>query len=685
MRVLNVDDKDENRYLVESLLKGNAFEVVSAQNGAEGLALLQSSQFDLIISDILMPVMDGFQFCRRVKADEKFRHIPFIIYTATYTGPQDEAFALQIGADKFIQKPCEPDIFLSAVHHLLNTAKHAESNSYRFKSIPEDEVLKLYSERLVRKLEQKMLQLEKEVQARKIAEEILIQNEKKYKSLFNSIRDAILVADMDRTILDCNQAFMDLFGYSPAEIKGENTVFIYANENEFRRIGAALEDDADDSPHIYSVQFKTKNDSVFPGEINIFFLRDEDGAITGYIALIRDITERVRANKTQKNLESQLHQAQKMESIGRLAGGVAHDYNNMLGVIIGYSELALKKLNFGDNLYDELHAIHEAAIRSADITRQLLAFARKQTITPQILYLNETVHGMLKMLRRLMGEDIALAWIPGQDLWPVRMDPSQVDQILANLCVNARDAIPGVGKVTIETQNTSVDEACCAVSAGFNSGDYVLLTVSDDGCGMDEETMANIFEPFFTTKELGKGTGLGLATIYGIVSQNTGFIDVHSEFGLGTIFRIYLPRHKGFLQQREYEELVEIAIQGQETILLVEDEPAILDITATQLKGLGYTVLAASTPGEAITVAQKNLERIDLLITDIVMPEMNGHQLSDTLLLSYPNIKTLFMSGYTSHTAGQGLLIEGGNFIQKPFSINDLSVKVRAALKIGHK
>ena len=274
-------------------------------------------------------------------------------------------------------------------------------------------------------------------------------------------------------------------------------------------------------------------------------LYDRSGLRTGAIEVIKDITELKKSEKANIQLQEQLVQAQKIESVGRLAGGVAHDFNNMLGVILGHAELAQQQLDKTQPLFYSLEEIHKAAQRSADITRQLLAFARKQTIAPQIIDLNESVAGMLTMLRRLIGEDIDLAWLPGKSLGSVNMDPSQLDQILANLFVNARDAIVDTGKVTIETDNVAFDEAYCRVHAGFIPGEYVMLAVSDNGCGMDMETMSHLFEPFFTTKEMDKGTGLGLAMIYGIVKQNNGFINVYSEPGQGTTFKIYLPRHGG--------------------------------------------------------------------------------------------------------------------------------------------
>jgi CheY-like chemotaxis protein len=326
--------------------------------------------------------------------------------------------------------------------------------------------------------------------------------------------------------------------------------------------------------------------------------------------------------------------------------------------------------------------MQKAAQRSADLTRQLLAFARRQTVAPRVLALNETVADMLKMLRRLIGEDIDLAWMPGEGLWPVKIDPAQIDQILVNLCVNARDAISGVGKVTIETENVTFDEAYCANHAGFILGAYLLLGVSDDGCGMDKETLGRIFEPFFTTKGFGEGTGLGLATVYGIVKQNAGFINVYSEPGKGTSFRIYLPRFEGETAEPQTTRTKETAKGHGETVLLVEDEPAILKMGRAMLERLGYTVLTAGTPNEALRLAEAHPGEIHLLITDVVMPEMNGRDLAVRIRANRPGLRRLFMSGYTANViAHQGVLDKGVQFIQKPFSIEKLAAKVREAME----
>jgi len=396
-------------------------------------------------------------------------------------------------------------------------------------------------------------------------------------------------------------------------------------------------------------------------------------------ALVRKLAEEERIK-----LEDQLQHAQKMESVGRLAGGVAHDFNNMLGVILGHANLALMDLDPTEPQHGNLTEILKAAERSADLTRQLLAFARKQTITPRVVDLNETVAGLLKMLKRIIGEDIVLDWQPDQSVWPVRIDPSQLDQILANLCINARDAIANIGKIGIKTVNCSVGEAGVAAYKGLTTGDYVLLTVSDNGCGMDHEIVPLIFEPYFTTKGTGKGTGLGLATVYGAVKQNSGFIYVTSEPQLGSTFSVFLPRHQGESLQQRPEGAQGPAEGGDETILLVEDELAILNVSTMLLTRQGYTVLAANSPAQALQLAEEHAGQISLLLTDVVMPEMNGHDLAQELLSRHPHLRRLFMSGFTADViANHGAIDEGFYFIQKPFTVHSLSAKVREVLDAG--
>jgi two-component system, cell cycle sensor histidine kinase and response regulator CckA len=482
--------------------------------------------------------------------------------------------------------------------------------------------------------------------------------------------ETIVVTDPEGVVQYVNPAFERITGYTRDEAVGKKPGIFKSGEHDasfYAELWRTIS-----SGSVWRGRFvnRRKDGSFYNEDAVISPVRDTTGRIINYVAVKRDITESLR-------LEAQLQQAQKLESVGRLAGGVAHDFNNMLSVILGYTQLALQKINPADSLHKDLKEVHAAATRSATITRQLLAFARKQTIVPQVLDLNTIVEGMLSMIRRLIGEDINLIWKPGTGLISIRMDPSQVDQILANLCVNARDAITNVGNVIIESATVSLDASYCAYHAGTVPGEYVLLSVSDDGCGMDKQTLDKIFEPFFTTKDIGKGTGLGLATVYGIVKQNNGFIGVYSEPDRGTTFKIYLPRYTE--RKIEGAKEVEITVQSGngETVLVVEDEIAILRLASRILKNLGYNVLTAGTPNQALGLAQGQKGGIDLLITDVIMPEMNGRDLADHLLSLYPKLRCLFMSGYpASVIANQKVLAEDNNFIQKPFSAKELGDKV---------
>ena len=485
--------------------------------------------------------------------------------------------------------------------------------------------------------------------------------------------DSIVVTDAQAVIQYVNPAFEAVTGYRREEALGQNPRILQSGKQDaafYRQMWTALAAGQTWKGRLVN---RRKDGTLYTEEAVISPVVDAQGRIANYVAVKRDVSEQLR-------LSAQLLQAQKMDSIGRLAGGVAHDFNNMLGVILGRTGMALEQIPPTAPLRTDLEEIQRAAERSADLTRQLLAFARKQTVAPRILRLNETIAGMLQMLKRLIGENIELAWRPQAVLWPVRIDPVQIDQILANLCVNARDAITGIGKIVIETGNEVVDQKSCAEHAGFVSGEYAWLTVSDNGCGMAPETLAHIFEPFFTTKGIGEGTGLGLATVYGIVKQNNGYISVTSRPGLGTRFKIYLPRHADKAAHHRQKGPGPVP-QGHETILLVEDEPAILQITKKMLERQGYLVLAASTPGAAIHCAREYAGEIHLLMTDVVMPEMNGRDLAQNLFRLYPRIKCLFMSGYPANViAPHGVLDQGVHFIQKPFVQRELSARIREAL-----
>lgn len=516
--------------------------------------------------------------------------------------------------------------------------------------------------------------------ARKEGEESLRASEMRFSTIFHASPVGICLTRLaNGQIIDANAVFLEILGYSREEVLKNHTqeMGMWAIPEDRHKVVQLLHEQG----RILNIELKLRRKS---GEIGETLVSAELIELAGeryILSMIQDITERKRDEAEKEKLQAQLVQAQKMESVGRLAGGVAHDFNNMLSVMMLHAEIGLSQLEPKNKLYDNLQEIYKATQHSADLTHQLLAFARKQLVAPKVLDLNETIETMLKMLRRLIGADITLVWAPTPDVWSVKMDPSQIDQILVNLCVNARDAIIERGKIIIETQNVVFDDLYCAVHTEAVPGKFVLLSISDDGLGMDQETQRMLFEPFFTTKELGKGTGLGLATIYGIVKQNNGFIAVYSEPGLGTTFKIYLPYHGDPAERVEQENTLAPLERGNEVVLVVEDEAAILDVIATTLRTQGYTVLTAVTPHEALHLIQDYTGKLDLLVTDMIMPKMNGRDLAHNLLSSYPHLKVVYMSGYTANViAQQGTLDEQVCFIQKPFSIREISLKVREAL-----
>ena len=535
----------------------------------------------------------------------------------------------------------------------------------------------------------------------------LRRSEEKYRLLADNTLDVIWTMNLDLVFTYINPACRHLTGFEPEEWIGSH-LRDHCDEDEFRMMTAIIEQEVEkglaSTGVIFESAMRTKQGDPIPVEIHGRIVYDEGGHAVALQGVTRDIAERRKAEAEQSKLSEQLEHAQRMESVGRLAGGVAHDYNNMLSVIIGYSELALDKVAPDGPLHGDLREILTAAKRSADITRQLLAFARRQPIAPRAIDLNTTVENMLKMLRRLIGEDIELTWRPGDQLQSVTLDPSQVDQILANLCVNARDAITGMGQITIETRNVPLDQIepgainlrevdqegpaesdrARASSAGFEEDcprSFVMLSVADDGVGMSSSTKEKVFEPFFTTKDLGKGTGLGLATVYGIVRQNRGFIHIDSEPGLGTTVKVYLPRAGEHQELQSVDREDASSAGGGQTILLVEDELAILKLDYRILTEAGYEVTPASSAREAIELAERQLGHLDLLITDVIMPDMNGHDLAEVVAVLHPSAKILYVSGYAADAiANHGVLEPGVALLRKPFSKRELTTEVRSIL-----
>lgn len=497
------------------------------------------------------------------------------------------------------------------------------------------------------------------------------QKEAFLKALVKAIPDLVFVKDPNGVYLSCNAGVEKLIGRSEAEIVGKSDYDFFDREtaDAFRRDDTIAIDQG--APHTYMektfVAADGRHDHIETSKVPMY---DTHGGLVGVLGISRDVTQRIA-------LQAQLAQAQKMESIGRLAGGVAHDLNNMLMVILGKAELSLLQSSSEGRVADNIRAIKDAAQRSSRLTNQLLAFARKQAISPKVLDLNSLIEETLKMLKQLIGENIEVSWRPKAEVWPVKMDPTQVDQVLTNLLVNARDSIADIGKIEIETRN--VVRPPCGASTD-ESADYVMVRIADSGCGMDAETRERIFEPFYTTKKFGAGTGLGLATAYGIVQQNGGFIEVSSELQKGSIFDIFIPRYEGGQPEAATPAAAKVHPTGQETILLVEDELSVLTATKEMLEQLGYRVLPFLNPKQAIE-ALGACGRIDLVLTDLVLPEMNGRELSRVVTATYPEVQCLFMSGYMSEVINPHRVLEEGlNFIEKPFMIGALAIKLRQIL-----
>ena len=509
----------------------------------------------------------------------------------------------------------------------------------------------------------------------------LTQSEERYRDCFENAKDAIYIHDLNGRYLMVNKAGEELIGYSRDEIMRMRICDV-VSRGDLDRIHARLKKKiADHSPTIYEVEAIRKDGSRVPIEVSSRLLY-ENGVPVAVQGSARDITERKRAEAELRTSQLQLQQSQKLEAIGQLAGGVAHDFNNMLTAIIGYTDLSLRRVGLENPIRRNLEETKKAAERAASLVRQLLAFSRKQILEPKVLDLNDVVKDLHKMLKRLIGENITLDTRLDEDLGSVKADPCQVEQIIMNLVVNARDAMPRGGRVTIETTNTTLDANSDLKHVSVKPGEYVMLTVSDTGSGMDQATLGRIFEPFFTTKDLGKGTGLGLSTVYGIVKQSGGNIWVYSEPGMGTVFKVYLPRIDNSdaptTDKLGYEAT---APRGPETILLVEDEDVVRGLTRKILMQAGYNVLDAAGGEEAIRLCRTHAGAIDLLLTDVVMPGISGKEIADRLLELRPETRILFMSGYTDESIVQhGVLDEGVEFIQKPFTWVGLARKVRDVL-----
>jgi len=654
--ILLVDDDIDQLALVRKLLLHAGFTVQTANDAVSGFDLAKQIQPDLVISDVVMPEVDGIELCNMIRANEMLSTTPVLLVSAVQKDPETIVEGLYEGADDYLEIPYEPAILVAKAVRLIEVNRVAE-------------------------------ELDKEKERLRFA----ITAARMGVWEWNIVTGKIFwSADLER-----------IHGLAPGDFGGTQESFldqVYPADRELVKTSLARTLD-DGSEHEIEYRIVWPNHEIHWVEGRGAVIRNRKGKPVQMIGLCMDVTARKHAEELlqnahdelerrveertaeRKDLQAQLNQSQKLEAVGQLAGGIAHDFNNLLTAIMGYSQLSLVRLPLDNPLRPNLEEIKKAGDRAASLTRQLLAFSRKQVMQPRVFDLNSVIADLEKMLRRMIAEDIELRTRFQAKLGNVKADPGQIEQVIVNLAVNARDAMPLGGKLTIETANIDLDETYAQQHLAVVPGAYVMLAVSDTGMGMDAETQQHIFEPFFTTKEVGKGSGLGLSTVYGIVKQSGGNIWVYSETGKGTTVKIYLPRVDEVAEEYKRTVAQSDLPQGNETILLVEDDEMVRRVAREVLKTSGYRVLEAASGSAARQICEQNKDVIHLLLTDVVMPEMSGREVVNRLLPMHPEMRVLYMSGYAENAiVHHGVLDQGISFIQKPFGPQALALKVREVL-----
>lgn len=636
IRALILEDSIDDAELVVRHIRKDGFNIEwdRVQTAADMRTALETKTYDVILADYTMPqfsAIDGLQILQKSGLN-----LPFIIVSGSI-GEEIAVEALKAGANDYMMK----------------------NNLSRLCPAIEREIREA-------EIRQKTI----------LAEKALEESENKYRLLADNTIDCIWLTDLELNFKYVNPAILSMLGFTQDEWIGSN-LSDHCHPGDLESISSIAMAELKKGPESTGITFETrllhKNGETVPVEITGRILFDNNGKPEGFQGITRNISER-------KQLEEQLRQSQKMEAIGVLAGGVAHDFNNILQAIFGYTDLASTSLSEDDPGFGYIKEIRRSADRAADLTRQLLAFGRKQILIPRDINLNDLINDLLKMLKRLISEDIKFKFIPGNNPGTVHADPGQIEQVIINLCVNSRDAMPEGGNLTIETKNILVIEDYCINYPWTRQGRYMQLTVTDTGCGMDESICKVIFEPFFTTKDVNKGSGLGLSTVYGIVRQHNGFVHVYSEKGRGTAFKVYLP-----IIDRPAEHITttvkETVPGGTETILVAEDDETVRRLVRHMLKEAGYSVLMAKDGLEAIEIFKQNKDRISLVLLDVVMPEMSGREVYKKILEISPNIKTIFTSGYSSNAVHTSFINDMRmQLISKPYDLDTLLREIRAAI-----
>jgi PAS domain S-box-containing protein len=675
-RLLIVDDHPQNLYLLQMLLQAEGWHVDEARDGAQALVQARLARPDLILSDLLMPGMDGYALLRHWKADADLAAIPFIVYTATYTDPQDERLALAMGADAFLVKPADPEALVACVHALLARARNAAAPVVGHPASDDRSLLAQYNEVLVRKLEKRTLQLEQRHRD-------LQDSEERFRATFEQAAVGIAHVSPDGRFLRVNDKLCEITGYERAELLALDIATLtlpddLASSERARQALLA----GTQRQHAAEKRYRRKDGSTVWVSLVSTLLSADDGQARYFISVVTDISER-------KALEEQFRQAQKLESVGQLTGGIAHDFNNLLTVILGNAELLVEQLADDDTLRPLAEMTLTAAGRGAEMTQRLLAFARRQVLDPQAVDVNALLLAMHGMLRRMLPENIAVRLVRGAQLPPALVDAPQLEAAVLNLSINARDAMPAGGCLNIETAMVEITGTQAggpdAPAAELQPGAYVVVTVSDTGTGIPAADLPRVFDPFFTTKPVGKGTGLGLSMVYGFVSQSHGHVAIQSEMGQGSTVRLYLPCAAGdrTASAADASSRPPAALQprGAACILLVEDDELVRRYAEGQLVSLGYRVLSAGNGAEALAIFQTQAG-IDLLLTDVVMPGgMDGPQLADALRALMPGLKVLFSSGYADAAlVHDGRLDPGVNLLGKPYRRQELALKLQSLL-----